>query len=91
MAVDANILIFERMKEERRWGKDRKRALELGFARAWTSIWASNVSSMMTAAILYGFGTSLVRGFAVTLFIGVVVSMFTAIVVTRTFLRLVIK
>jgi preprotein translocase subunit SecD len=91
MAVDANILIFERMKEELRWGKSRKVALELGFTRAWTSIWASNVSSLMTATILYTFGTSLVKGFAITLAIGVLVSMFTAYVVTRTFLRLIVR
>ncbi len=91
MAVDANILIFERMKEERRWGKSKKLALELGFNRAWTSIWASNVSSILTAVILYSFGTSLVKGFAITLAIGVLVSMFTAVVVSRTFLRMVIK
>ncbi|MCL4366461.1 protein translocase subunit SecD, partial [Patescibacteria group bacterium] len=64
MAVDANILIFERMKEENRWGKSKTLALELGFKRAWSSIWASNVSSLMTAAILYGMGTSLISGFA---------------------------
>jgi len=91
MAVDANILIFERMKEEIRWGRSKSLALDLGFKRAWSSIWASNVSSLMTAAILYGFGTSLVRGFAVTLIIGVLVSMFTAVVVTRTFLKILIK
>ncbi len=91
MAVDANILIFERMKEERRWGKSKKQALELGFNRAWSSIWASNVSSLMTAVILYSFGTSLVKGFAITLAIGVLVSMFTAVVVSRTFLRIVVK
>lgn len=91
MAVDANILIFERMKEELRWGKSKKVALELGFSRAWTSIWASNVSSLITATILYIFGTSLVKGFAITLAIGVLVSMFTAFVVTRTFLRLIIR
>lgn len=91
MAVDANILIFERMKEEIRWGKSRLVALELGFSRAWSSIWASNVSSLMTAMILYYFGTSLVRGFAITLSIGVLVSMFTAVVVTRTILRMIIR
>ena len=91
MAVDANILIFERMKEEIRWGKSKTTALDLGFRRAWSSIWASNVSSLITAAILYGFGQSVVRGFAITLAIGVLVSMFTAIVVTRTFLRLIIR
>lgn len=88
MAVDANILIFERMKEELRWGKNKLVALDLGFKRAWSSIWASNVSSLITAAILYYFGTSVVRGFAITLSIGVMISMFTAIVVTRTFLKL---
>ncbi len=91
MAVDANILIFERMKEELRWGKSKALALELGFKRAWSSIWASNVSSLMTAVILYGMGTSLVKGFAITLAIGVLVSMFTSYVVTRTFLKLIIK
>lgn len=91
MAVDANILIFERMKEEIRWGRTKSLALDLGFKRAWVSIRASNVSSLMTAAILYGMGTSIVRGFAITLAIGVLVSMFTAIVVTRTFLRLIVK
>ena len=90
MAVDANILIFERMKEEMRWGKSKQTALELGFKRAWSSIWASNVCSLLIAAILYYFGTSLVRGFAITLAIGVLVSMFSAYVVTRTILRYVI-
>lgn len=91
MAVDANILIFERMKEEIRWGKSKGLALDLGFKRAWSSIWASNVSSLITAAILYGLGTSLIKGFAITLAIGVLVSMFTAVVVTKTFLKLLIK
>ena len=91
MAVDANILIFERMKEELRWGKSKSLALDLGFKRAWSSIWSSNVSSLITAAILYSMGQSLVRGFAITLAIGVLVSMFTAMVVTRTFLRLIVK
>ncbi len=91
MAVDANILIFERMKEERRWGRDSKRALELGFTRAWSSIRDSNISSLITAFILYYFGTGIVKGFAITLAIGVLVSMFTAVVVTRTFLRFIFK
>ncbi len=91
MAVDANILIFERMKEEIRWGKSKSLSLELGFKRAWSSIWASNIASLMTAAILYSMGQSVVKGFAVTLTIGVLVSMFTAIVVTRTFLKLIIR
>ncbi|MBI2011998.1 protein translocase subunit SecD [Candidatus Daviesbacteria bacterium] len=88
MAVDANILIFERMKEERRWGKSPSLALELGFKRAWSSIRDSNISSLITALVLYIFGSGLVRGFAVTLAIGVAISMFTAIIVTRTILRL---
>ena len=91
MAVDANILIFERMKEEIRWGRHKQLALELGFKRAWTSIWASNVSSLITAIILYSLGTSIVKGFAITLAIGVLVSMFTATVVTRTFLKFIVK
>lgn len=88
MAVDANILTFERMKEELRSGKSGRMALEHGFARAWTSIRDSNISSLITAFILYYFGTSVVRGFALTLAIGVLLSMFSAIIVTRTFLRL---
>ncbi|MDO8639045.1 MAG: protein translocase subunit SecD [Candidatus Daviesbacteria bacterium] len=88
MAVDANILTFERMKEEFRNGKTGRAGLEAGFNRAWTSIRDSNVSSLITATILYIFGTSMVRGFALTLAIGVLVSMFSALVVTRTLLRM---
>jgi len=88
MAVDANILIFERMKEELRLGRSLAAAIDVGFQRAWTSIRDSNLSTIMTSVILFYFGTGSVRGFAVTLIIGVLVSMFTAIVVTRTFLRL---
>lgn len=91
MAVDANILIFERMKEERRTGRSWHEALELGFTRAWTSIRDSNISSLITCFVLYQFGTGSVRGFALTLAIGVLVSMFSAIVVTRTFLRIIYK
>lgn len=87
MAVDANILIFERMREELQAGKPRNLAIEEGFRRAWSSIFDSNASSLITAAILYYTTTGLVRGFALTLAIGVLVSMFTAITVTRTFLR----
>ncbi len=87
MAVDANILIFERTKEELLTGKTIGLAIEEGFRRAWPSIRDSNFSSLLTCAILY-YGTSgLVRGFAVTLALGILVSMFTAIIVTRTFLR----
>lgn len=88
MAVDANILIFERMKEELRWGKDKVTALMLGFNRAFPSIRDSNVSSLITCSILYWFGSGVVRGFAITLAIGILVSLFTAVTVTRTFLRM---
>ena len=87
MAVDANILIFERMKEELRVGKSLPAAVEAGFGRAWNSILDSNVSSLITATILYLFGSSTIRGFALVLIIGVLVSMFSAIVVTRSILR----
>ena len=90
MAVDANILIFERMKEELRNGRSLLPAIDAGFSRAWSSIRDSNISTLITCAILYWFGdafaSSLIKGFALTLAIGVVVSMFSAITVTRTFL-----
>ncbi len=86
MAVDANILIFERMKEELKKGKDLNTAMHDGFVRAWLSIRDSNISSIITAVILFWFGTSLVKGFALTLGLGVLVSMFSAITVSRTFL-----
>lgn len=87
MAVDANILIFERTREELRSGKSLKTGVEEGFSRAWLSIRDSNVSSLITASILFSLGTSSVSGFALTLGIGIVLSMFSAIIVTRTFLR----
>lgn len=91
MAVDANVLIFARMKEELRTGRTLSSAVEAGFDHAWPSIRDSNIASLITCAILYWFGrytgASIITGFALTLFIGVSVSMFTAIVVTRTFLR----
>lgn len=86
MAVDANILIFERMKEELKKGKELKQATADGFSRAWLSIRDSNVSSMITAIILFWFGTSVIKGFALVFGIGVLISMLTAITVTRTFL-----
>ena len=86
MAVDANILIFERMKEELQAGKKLRDAVELGFARAWLSIRDGNVTSILTAIILFYTTTSLVKGFALTFGLGVIVSMLTAITVTRTFL-----
>lgn len=87
MAVDANILIFERMKEEIRKGKPRDVALKNGFARAWTSIRDSNVTSIITCVILFYFGSGIVRGFALTLLIGIIVSMFSAITVTRSLIK----
>ncbi|MDO8670178.1 MAG: protein translocase subunit SecD [Dehalococcoidia bacterium] len=94
MAVDANILIFERVKEELRAGRTLAGGIEAGFGRAWTSIRDSNVSTIITCGILYwfgnNFGASLVMGFAVTLFLGVVISMFTAITITRSLLRAII-
>lgn len=94
MAVDANILIFERTKEELRVGRSLVAAIDAGFSRAWSSIRDSNVSTLITCAILFWFGdqfgASLVKGFALTLGIGVLVSMFSAITVTRTFMRLTI-
>ncbi|MEK7178480.1 MAG: protein translocase subunit SecD [Patescibacteria group bacterium] len=86
MAVDANVLIFERTKEELKKGKSIYDALHEGFKRAWLSIRDSNISSIITAFILFWLGTSAVKGFALTLGIGVLVSMFTAITVSRTFL-----
>ncbi len=91
MAVDANILIFERMKEEIRAGKTLGPAIEAGFNRAWSSIIDSNVSSLLVAGWLYWQGTTVVRGFALVLIIGVLVSMFSAISVTRTLLRYVTR
>ncbi|EKE18766.1 MAG: preprotein translocase subunit SecD [uncultured bacterium] len=91
MAVDANILIFERTKEEIRGGRTIANSLEEGFKRAWTSIRDGNISSLLTAGILYLMGTGFVKGFAAALFIGVLVSMFTAVVITRTILKFVIS
>jgi preprotein translocase subunit SecD len=91
MAVDANILIFERTKEELRVGKSLPAAVEAGFNRAWNSILDSNVSSLITATILDLFGSSVIRGFALVLIIGVLVSMFSAITVTRTIFRIIVQ
>jgi preprotein translocase subunit SecD len=94
MAVDANILIFERLKEELRKGHGLRQAIDLGWSRAWPSIRDSNISTLITCAILFTFGStfgaSIVKGFSVTLALGVLVSLFTAIIVTRTFLHLVL-
>lgn len=86
IAVDANVLIFERLKEELRAGRSIRDATSFGFSRAWFSIRDSNISNFITAIILFWFGTSLIKGFALTLGMGVIVSMFSAITVTRIFL-----
>jgi preprotein translocase subunit SecD len=83
MAVDANVLIFERFRENLRAGKAVPYALKDGFKKAWDSIRASNISSLITGLILYGFGTSIVRGFALTFSLGILLSMFTAVVITK--------
>ena len=94
MAVDANVLVFERVKEELRAGRLLAAAIAIGWKRAWPSIRDSNITTMITCAVLYvfgnNFGASLIVGFATTLLLGVLVSMFTAIIVTRTFLNLLV-
>lgn len=87
MAVDANILIFERINEERRAGRSRAISVQQGFKRAWSSIRDSNIASIITSVLLFYLGTGIVRGFALTLLIGILVSMFSAIVVTRNLLK----
>lgn len=87
LAVDANVLTFERMKEELRSGKGIKDALEIGFARAWTSIRDSHLAAIIVSVVLFFIGTSIVKGFAFTFFLGAVISLFSAQVVTRTLLR----
>lgn len=87
MAVDANILIFERMKEELKRGLSKQAAIDEGFRRAWPSIRDSNISTCLTAIILYMFTSGFIRGFALTLFLGVLVSMFSALLVSWAFLK----
>lgn len=93
MAVDANILVFERMKEELRKGASLRESIVTGFARAWSSIRDSNIATLVVCFILWGFGrnfgASAVQGFALTLAIGISLSLFTAVIVTRTFVRIV--
>jgi len=84
--VDANILIFERLKEELKDGRTVADAVSTGFARAWSSIRDSNLSTIISSTILFWFGTSLIKGFALTLGLGVLVSMFSAIFVSKVFL-----
>ncbi len=87
MAVDANILIFSRMREEIREGKNLGLAIEDGFNRAWSSIRDGNITTLIVASILFFFGTSFVKGFALTLSLGILISMFSAVVITKNFLR----
>ncbi|HLA42091.1 MAG TPA: MMPL family transporter, partial [Aggregatilineales bacterium] len=94
-AVDGNILIFERMKEELRAGRDLEKSIRLGFERAWTSIRDSNLSTILICIILWffgsSFGASAVQGFAFTLAMGLIFNLFTAVVVTQTFLTVIVK
>jgi len=87
IAVDANVLVFERFKEEIKLGKTLRNALEESFKRAWTSIRDGNVTTLISCAVLYWFSSSIIKGFALTLAIGVLLSMFSAVVATRTVLR----
>jgi len=89
MAVDANVLVFERLKEELKSGKSLKTAVEEAFVRAWTSIRDGNITTLISCVLLVWFGSGFVQGFAVTLAIGVLLSMFTAVIITRTFMRFV--
>lgn len=91
MAVDANVLIFERFKEEYRNGKTMRAAMEAGFSRAFATILDSNVTTLIAAAVLFYFGTGAVKGFAITLALGIIISMFTAITLTRYTLRVLIN
>ena len=87
MAVDANVIIFERIKDELHNGKTVRAAIDSGFSRAWTAIIDSNITTIIAAVVLYFFGSGTVVGFAITFGIGVVLSMFTAVTVTRVLLR----
>lgn len=86
IAVDANVLVFERLKEELRAGKESRQAIEDGFARAWLAIRDSNITGLLSAVVLFWFGTSMVKGFALVLSVGIVISMISAISITRTLL-----
>lgn len=86
IAVDANVLVFERLKEELRAGKESRTAIEDGFARAWLAIRDSNITGLLSAVVLFWFGTSMVKGFALVLAVGIIISMISAISITRTLL-----
>lgn len=87
MAVDANVLIFERLRDELKRGKTVRQAVEDGFSHAWTAIRDSNLSALLISSVLFWFGSSLIKGFALTLALGVIMGLLTAIIFTRTFLR----
>ena len=87
MAVDANVLIFEHFKEEVHNGKTLRMAMDSGFKRAFTTIFDSNLTTIIAAAVLFFFGTGPIRGFAITLGLGVIISMFTAITLTQFMLK----
>jgi protein-export membrane protein SecD len=89
MAVDANVLIFERMKEELKWGKPLGSAIDEGFKRAWPSIRDGNFTTLISCFVLFWFSTSMIKGFALTLSVGVILSMLSALIVTKTFLKLI--
>ena len=87
VAVDANVLIYERIREEQATGKTLRAAIDAGYAKAWTAIFDSNLTTFITAVILYQFGTGPVQGFALTLMIGIIASMFSSIYITRVIFR----
>jgi preprotein translocase subunit SecD len=87
MAVDANVLVFERLKEELQLGKNLRTAAEESFVRAWSSIWDSHVTTFISCALLIWFGSGFIKGFAVVLAIGILINLFTAYTVTRTIMR----
>jgi preprotein translocase subunit SecD len=89
MAVDANVLIFERMKEELKWGKPLGSAIDEGFKRAWPSIRDGNFTTLISCLVLFWFSTSMIKGFALTLSVGVILSMLSALTVTRNLLKLI--
>ena len=87
MAVDANVIIFERIKEELRAGNSIAKAIDLGFSRAFSAIWDGNITTLIITAVLFQFGTGAIKGFAITLAVGTISSMFTAITVTKLLLK----
>jgi preprotein translocase subunit SecD len=89
IAVDANVLIFERFKEEFRAGRDLRSAMDEGFTRAWPAIRDGHLTTLISTCVLYFFASSFIKGFALTLTIGVLLSLFTAVVVTRSYMRVI--